>query len=74
MSIQAVEIIQLHQALERAFPSTQFLWHPSTNNTQYRCKISMDNSTEVIVENVKQYASGQDLIQLTIHNGFLYYN
>lgn len=60
--------------VERQFPTTQFLWHPSTNGQKYRCNVSMNNSTEAIVEEVAKYCTGQDLIQLTIHGDMLYYN
>jgi hypothetical protein len=63
--MEAVTIIQLHQALERKFPTTQFHWNPSTSGTKYRNNVEMQNSTETIVDAIEQYCGQQEL---TIHD------
>lgn len=46
---------------------------PSTSGTTYRCNQKFSNLTDNMVEEIATYCSEQDLIQLTIHNGYLYY-
>ena len=69
---EAASVIKLHQTLVKRFPTTQFLWWPSTTDREYSFSIGFDiYSTEEIIHAMTPICTGKTLVQLTIRNGIL---
>jgi hypothetical protein len=75
MEKEACNIISLNDDLHRAFPTTQFLWHPSaTCNGGYTSNFEWKGvrNTELIAR-MKQHHSGAEVIELTLHDAYVYW-
>ncbi len=72
--MEACTIISLSKKLEYAFPQTQFLWHPSTNGTNYTSNFEWSGvHDDELINQIRQHHDGAELIQLTLHDNFVYY-
>lgn len=74
METEACNIIQLYEALHRAFPETQFLWHPSTASIGYTSNFEWKGTRESgLIAQMKKHHTGAELIELTLKEGWIYY-
>ena len=70
---EACRVVAFHEALQRA-TKAQILWIPSTNeSTKYRSNVEFGPNTDKTVMFVTELYGDQELIQLTINNGILYF-
>lgn len=73
--MEGCQIIEFHKALEKEFPETQFLWHLSTSNRQYRCNVNLEDSLTTIMDIVKKCISLETpLLHLTARGSFVYFS
>jgi hypothetical protein len=75
METEACNIIQLNNALHSAFPVTQFLWQPTSVYVGYPYNFEWKGTrdAELIAKMKEQSFEKAEVIQLTIHGGFVYY-
>ena len=67
MSFEACSIINLSKKLERAFPQTQFLWHPSTAAVGYTSNFNWSGYRDSeLIDQIKAHHADAEIIQLTV--------
>ena len=71
--IEALHIIQINDRL-REETDCELVWHPEHSNQRYRCNIEFTGDVEIIVSTIKKHCADQNVIDLTVHNDFIFYN
>ena len=74
MESEACNIIQLHQALQHAFPDTQFLWHPTNAMVKYSFNFAWNGTRDdELILQMQETHKGAQLIHLTKNGKIIYY-
>ena len=80
--MEAVDIIQFHQQLQKVIGECQLMWHSKIVEWGYRWNVVFEGNTDKLVNEINQTISvwrekkEEDfvLIHLTIINNIIYYN
>lgn len=80
--MEAVNIIQFHQQLQKAIGECQLLWHSKLSGRKYRRNVVFEGDTDKLVNEINQTISEWRerkeeefvLIHLTINNNIIYYD
>lgn len=69
---EACVIVDFHLKLQKAIPGTYLLWWPSSGDTKYSHSIKLID-TRAAVDTIIHHAKDAVVIQLTLHDGYIYY-